>query len=175
MKLIDAMIESPIKKVFGKCYWIATVTVNTVINKIPSRHFRKLCYRLLGARIGNKSVIFRRVEVLAPYKLTIGQRTSIGWFTLADARGGLTIGDHVTVASYCKLVTAKHDINDPEFKAIVEPIVIEDYAWICTGAIITSGVRIGKGAVVCAGSVVTRDVPAMSVVGGGSGACHKNA
>ena len=47
-----------------------------------------------------------------------------------------------------------------------EGIVVEDDVWIGAGAIITDGVRIGKGAVVAAGAVVTKDVPAHTVVGG---------
>ena len=96
----------------------------------------------------------------------MGEHSSVGWFTLLDARGGITIGNNVTVASYCKLVTAKHNIEDPLFHAVLEPIKIEDYAWICTGATILGGVKIGRGAVVAAGAVVTKDVPPMTVVGG---------
>ena len=65
-----------------------------------------------------------------------------------------------------KLITGSHNINSPGFEAIFEPIVIDDYAWICTGATIVQGVRIGKGAVVAAGAVVTHDVKPYTVVGG---------
>lgn len=121
---------------------------------------------MLGAKLTNKSVIFRNTDVLNPRNLKMGKGSSVGWHSLIDARGGIEIGDNVTVASYCKLVTGSHDINDTLFSAHFHPIVIEDYAWICTGAIILQGVRIGKGAVVCAGAVVTKDVPPMAVVGG---------
>ena len=104
--------------------------------------------------------------MIKPVNLKVGKGSSIGWFSLVDARGGITIGDNVTVASYCKMVTAKHDIEDPLFKASESPITIEDYAWICTGATILGGVTVGRGAVVMAGAVVTKDVPPMTVVGG---------
>ena len=48
------------------------------------------------------------------------------------------------------------------------PICIDDYAWIGAGAIVLQGVHIGKGAVVCAGAVVTKDVGDYEVVGGGT-------
>lgn len=154
------------RKIFGKLYMAGTMFGNTVINKIPSRKLRRLYYRLMGARLTEKSVIFRGTDILSPRKLQIGQGSSVGWHSLLDARGGIEIGDNVTVASYCKLVTGSHDIEDPNFKAHFLPIIIEDYAWVCTGAMILQGIKIGTGAVVCAGSVVTKDVPPMTVVGG---------
>lgn len=60
---------------------------NSVLNRIPSRHFRLFIYRLMGARIG-KSVIFRNTEILEPQKLIIGDNCSIGWHCLIDSRGG---------------------------------------------------------------------------------------
>ncbi len=153
-------------RIIGRIYHICLLIWNTSINKIPINSLRKVLLRGLGAKLSSNCVIFRRCEMIKPMGLRVGKSSSIGWFTLVDARGGITIGDNVTVASYCRLVTAKHDIEDPMFTAIEEPIVIEDYAWICTGATILGGVTIGRGAVVMAGAVVTKDVPPMTVVGG---------
>ena len=139
---------------------------NAVVNKIPSRHIRKWFYLALQARIGHKSFLFRRSEILFPKGLSIGDFSNVGWFTLLDARGGICIGNNVSIASYAKLVTGSHDIQSPHFEAVFKPIIIEDYVWICTGAIILQGVTIGKGAVVAAGAVVTKDVAPNTVVGG---------
>lgn len=151
---------------FKYIYYPITLFRNTVINKIPSRHFRKWFDMLLGARYGKGAFTFRRTEVYFPKGLYIGSNSTVGWFVLLDARGGLYIGDGVTIASYVKIIDGKHDINDPGFPATFAPIVIKDYAWICTGAIIIQGVTIGKGAVVAAGAVVTKDVPDYAIVGG---------
>lgn len=110
--------------------------------------------------------LFRRVEVLFPYGLEIGRNSTVGWFSLLDARGRIVIGDNVTIASYVKIITESHDTWSKDFKAIFRSVVIDDYAWICTGATIQQGVTIGKGAVVAAGAVVTKDVPSYSIVGG---------
>lgn len=149
-----------------KIYWMFIVLGNCVVNKIPSRHIRRWYYSILGADLNNESVIFRNVDILSPRKLKIGNGSSVGWHSLIDARGGITIGNNVTVASYSRLVTGSHDINDPLFHAEFKPIVIEDYAWLCTGCTILQGVTIGRGAVVAAGAVVIKDVPPMTVVGG---------
>ena len=153
-------------KLIKKTYWLFTVIGNILISKLPCRKIRRLYYRMLGAKLNNKSVVFRNSDILSPRKLSIGKGSSVGWHSLLDARGGITIGDNVTVASYCKLVTGSHEINDTSFHAEFKPIVIEDYAWICTGATILQGVTVGKGAVVCAGAVVNKDVPSLTVVGG---------
>lgn len=140
---------------------------NTVINKIPSRRLRIFYYRLMGAKIGKKSVIYRKSDVEFAKGLEIGHNTQIGYYTLLDARGGVKIGNNVNISSYSKLVTGSHDISDgARFQAVFKPITIRDHAWVCTGATVLQGVTIGTGAVVAAGSVVTKDVEPYTVVGG---------
>lgn len=133
---------------------------------IPSRHIRRWCYSLCGAYIPKDSVVFRNADVLWPMGLKMGHGSSIGKDALVDSRAGVTIGDNVTVASRTRLITGSHNIEDANFEAVFRPIVIKDYAWICTGATILQGVTVGRGAVVCAGAVVTGDVPDMAVVAG---------
>lgn len=82
-----------------------------------------------------------------------------------DGRGGLHIGAHAVV-NHARLLTAQHDIDDPTYPTVYGPITIEPYAIVFTGAVVLPGVTIGYGAVVAAGSVVTKDVPEMTVVAG---------
>jgi maltose O-acetyltransferase len=87
---------------------------------------------------------------------------------LAD-RGNVTIGDRVSIAPRVTLVTSSHPNNSriaPVAPLARGPIVIEPDAWIGAGAVILPGVRIGRGAVVGAQSVVARDVPPLTVVAG---------
>jgi acetyltransferase-like isoleucine patch superfamily enzyme len=71
----------------------------------------------------------------------------------------ITIGSKVCINDGVQLLTASHDVRDRHWSMRAAPIVIGDYAWIATGAVILPGVRIGEGAVIGAGAVVTRDVP----------------
>jgi len=64
------------------------------------------------------------------------------------------------------IYTLQHDMESPSFDAVGAPVIIEDYVYIGPRAIILPGVRIGYGAVVGAGAVVTKDVPPYAVVGG---------
>ena len=155
-------MSKPVKAV----YYAVTLWGNRVINKIPSRHLRKGFYKLLGAKIGNNCFPCRRVEVLLPKGLILEDGVGIGWFAELDARGGIKVGHDTNISSHVKLITGSHDINDPEFTADFLPIHIGHHCWIGTGATVLQGVKIGDGAVVAAGAVVTKDVPAWTVVGG---------
>ncbi|OWK71602.1 acetyltransferase [Pedobacter sp. AJM] len=120
----------------------------------------------MGARIGKKVGLYRGFEVRDPWKLSIGDNTLIGHGALLDARKGLVIGSNVNLSNEVMVWSLHHDYNDEFFKIIGDKVIIEDYAWICSRAIILPGITIGKGAVVAAGSVVTKNVPPYSVVGG---------
>lgn len=85
---------------------------------------------------------------------------------ILDGRKGLVIGDHVNLSSEVMIWTLQHDMNDSGFKAVGGPVEIGDYAWVSARAIILPGRKIGKGAVVAAGSVVTKDVEDYAIVGG---------
>ena len=147
-------------------YYSITLWGNRIVNKIPSRHIRRWFYQALGAKLGKDSFPCRRVEVLLPMGLKLGTGVSVGWFAELDARGGIEIQDHTNISSHVKLITGSHDIDDPEFTADFLPIHIGHHCWIGTGAIVLQGVKIGDGAVVAAGSVVTKDVAPWTVVGG---------
>ena len=82
-------------------------------------------------------------------------------------RGGIIIGNDVFIGPKCNLITINHDPNPDNRSATYgRPIVIEDKVWIGINATILPGVKIGYGAIVGAQSVVTHDVPPMTVVGG---------
>jgi maltose O-acetyltransferase len=84
-------------------------------------------------------------------------------------RGNITIGNRVSIAPRVTLVTSSHP-NQSRTRAFAPvsqgPIVIEDDAWLGAGCVILPGVRIGRGAVVGANSVVGHDVPPLHVVAG---------
>ncbi len=76
------------------------------------------------------------------------------------------IGDNVSVSPEVTILTAQHRVDDPEFRVENRRVVIEDHVWIGTRATILPGVTLGRGCVVAAGAVVTRDVAPFVIVGG---------
>lgn len=139
---------------------------NILINKIPSHTVRLAWLRLGGAKIGKGSTIWRNTDVLGMESLRIGADSCIGWHCQVDARAGLSIGDHVTVASYCQIIAGGHDTQAAEFWAVAIPIRIDDYAWIGSRAMVLNGAHVGRGAVVAANTVIVRDVQPFKIVGG---------
>jgi acetyltransferase-like isoleucine patch superfamily enzyme len=134
--------------------------------KIPSQHIRHWIYRhIYHLKLGN-SVIYNSCQIRDPHRITIGDYTSIGDQCILDGRGGLTIGNSVNLSTGVWIWTMEHMVNDSGFNNHVAPVVIEDYAWISCRAVLLPGVRIGKGAVVAAGAVVTKDVEPYAIAGG---------
>lgn len=81
----------------------------------------------------------------------------------------VNIGNNVFFGPAVQIYTVNHPLNAAERRTLIEralPVTIEDDVWIGGGAILLPGVTIGKGSVVAAGSVVTKDVPAGVVAGG---------
>jgi putative colanic acid biosynthesis acetyltransferase WcaF len=144
------------------------VLLNHVVNRIPYASARMRAYALLGLGLEDPStgVIMLGTEIHSPRLIRIGPHTAIGSHCLLDARGGITIARSVNISSHVKLQTAKHLIQTPDFAHVFEPIAIGDRAWLALGVTVLGGVSVGEGAVVAAGSVVTRDVQPFTVVGG---------
>ena len=103
--------------------------------------------------------------------ITVGRECLIGEYTVIRGQGGVTLGDRVYTSPFTQLIAVNHVFDDPE-RSFVEQgitaqgIVVEDDVWLGANVVVTDGVRIGQGAVVAAGAVVTKDVPPHTVVAG---------
>jgi len=136
------------------------------VGLIPSHHCRRFFYRLAGVKFGQEATIHMWVNFFDPRGVTVGDDTIIGDHCFLDGRDRIKVGSHTAFASQVLVYNAKHDINDPDFKAVTAPVEIGDYVFVGPRAIILPGVKIGRGAVVAAGAVVTKDVAPGEVVGG---------
>ncbi|MDN5200201.1 acyltransferase [Fulvivirgaceae bacterium BMA10] len=99
-------------------------------------------------------------------RLTIGENSRIIGAHLS-ASTEVVIGNNVNIAPYSVVMDGDyHDVDDHFSDGDSKPIIIEDNAWLALRTTVLKGVRIGEGAVVAAGSVVVKDVPPYTVVGG---------
>jgi acetyltransferase-like isoleucine patch superfamily enzyme len=103
--------------------------------------------------------------------IDIGVNCSVNPYCVLYGLGGLKIGDNVRIAAHTVIVPANHTFDDPSIPICRQPetkkgIIIEDDVWIGAGCRILDGVRIGRGSVIGAGSVVTKSIPEMSVAVG---------
>ncbi len=133
---------------------------------IPLHSVRNLIWRLSGISLGRKSTLHTGVRVFDPSNIRVGEGTIIGYNCFIDGRDKVTIGDHTDIASEVMIYSQEHDLGSPDFTAHGAPVVIEDYVFIGPRAIILPGVTIGKGAVVAAGAIVTKNVEPFTIVGG---------
>lgn len=122
--------------------------------------------RLFGVNASKNVCFYPGFTVRNPKGLVIEDGVSIGPKCLLDARRGLTIRRNAVVAYEAIIWTLNHDYNDIHFKGKGSSTEIGEYAWICSRSIILPGLKIGQGAIVASGAVVTKDVPDYAVVGG---------
>ena len=109
---------------------------------------------------------YQGFHIRNPKGISIGEGVSIGPKVLLDGRKGLKIGRSVVIAYEAIIWTLNHDYNDVHFCGKGASVEIDDYAWICSRSMILPGIKIGKGAVVASGAIVTKDVPPYSIVAG---------
>lgn len=103
--------------------------------------------------------------------LRIGSQTGINGGCYIGCSGGIDIGAHVMLGPGVMLFAEEHTFEDARTSVKQQdvswqPIVIEDECWLGSRVTVTGGVRIGRGSVVGAGAVVTRDIPEYSVAVG---------
>jgi len=148
---------------WGLDFWLMILNWTTWC---PLWSLRKLFFLISGVKIGEKSKLHTGCAFFRPSGVKIGEGTVIGYRTFLDGRAPLVIGNHVDIASEVMIYNSEHDVHSADMRVIEEPVVIEDYVFIGPRAIILPGVKIGRGAVVAAGAVVTKDVPEKAIVAG---------
>ena len=132
----------------------------------PSSALKRGLLRMFGAKLGKNVVLKPGVVVKYPWLLTVGENSWIGEGVCFDNVAQIDVGANVSISQAVYLCTGNHDWSDPGFRLVLGPIVIKSGAWLCLRSTICPGVTIGERAVVCAGSVVTRDIPAEEVHAG---------
>jgi acetyltransferase-like isoleucine patch superfamily enzyme len=129
---------------------------------------RTLFSELIGRKVDDSFLL------IPPFYATGGAGTRIGRNVFVNQNctfydlGGLDIADDVMIGPNVSLITSGHPVEPSQRRAftIAKPIVIERNVWIAAGATIIGGVTVGENSVVAAGSVVTKDVPPNTLVGG---------
>lgn len=135
------------------------------------------CMAHAGWQIGDNVSIATHCQVFSREKgcagkLLAGDGTNIGDFTIIDVSADVTIGNTVAIGPRCIIYTHDHDYKEQgtaapwKGKPVTKPVTIQNGAWIGSNVTILPGVTIGEKAIIAAGSVVTKDIPANSLYGG---------
>lgn len=140
--------------------------INSFLSTVPSKNIRFYGLKWLGMKLAKNVRFYQGFHIRQPERIIIEDGVSIGPKVLLDGRKGLKIGKNAVIAYEAIIWTLNHDYTDENFCVKGAPVEIGAYSWICSRSIILPGVKIGEGAVVASGAVVTKDVPPYSIVGG---------
>jgi acetyltransferase-like isoleucine patch superfamily enzyme len=140
-----------------------------VLELLP-QFLRRLVFKALFRRLGKAGLIDYKTYFRYPSKISIGDHSYVNHgccFYGSSLKGvEIVVGNDVALGPHIRIFTATHDYSTYDLKDTAESVTIEDNAWVGGGTIILPGVTIGRGAVIGAGSVVTKDIPAFSVAVG---------
>jgi acetyltransferase-like isoleucine patch superfamily enzyme len=181
--LLDGGISMPAKKTFGQK--IASWVGYKLATRNPRVHIHTSCSISPEAKINPRDGVISIDEnstvafgAIVQGNVTIGKNSSVqaysilvGYGNEKDCDGSISIGDEVRIASHVMIIGADHIFDDPNRSIHSQglkrqSVVVEDDVWIAGRVNIMAGVRIGRGSVIGAGSVVTCDIPPYSIAVG---------
>ena len=177
MGLSYNFVKSVLKRMFLNIlvYWYSkTLLPGSIFREISNKaklivlsNSLKSCGKLLSVQFP--------VTIEDPQMVEIGDNISIAAYVHMWGKGGINIGNRVMIGSHTAITSLTHDyLKEVMFDTLIKKnVIIEDDVWIGTHCIILPGIHIGKGAVIGAGTVVTRDVPPNTILSGVPGKIFK--
>lgn len=140
-----------------------------VIDKLFRSYYSTRCFRLRNslAHCGERVYLSHDCIIWGTSGVSIGDDVVINSFTHIFGGGGVTIGARTMISTLCSITSTTHP-QSPGLRHNLQhfPVIIEEDCWLGTGAIVLPGVRIGRGSIIAAGAVVTKDVPEMAIAMG---------
>jgi len=132
---------------------------------------KSMVLRCLGAKVGKRIIYYPGLRIMPCKNLNFGDDVDLAWDVLITTGGGVNIGDRTMIGYRTQILSSSH-IIPPKPERIFDvgdthaAVNIYNDVWIGGNSMILPGVTIGEGAVVAAGSVVTKDVSPFTIVGG---------
>ena len=125
----------------------------------------------MGARIGKRPVFYPGVWIAPGRNLVLGDDVDLALDVLITTSGGVKIGDRTLIGYRAQIISANHAIPDQKGRIFgsghhKKQVIIGCDVWVGANSMIMPGVVIGDGAIIAAGSVVTKNVPEYTIVGG---------
>ncbi len=147
------------------------MTITAKLNRLTfndADEIRALFSELIGKKVDESFLLIPPFYTAGGDEIRIGRNVFINQNCTLYDLGGLDIADDVMIGPNVSIITASHPLEPSKRRNITigKPIVIEKNVWIATGAIIIGGVTLGENSVVAAGSVVTKNIPPNTLVGG---------
>jgi len=157
------MSRNPVKSFLAAS---AFYLYNAFVTHLPFYSVRHLYLsRVLGIRLGKGAAVHMGC-FLTGRNIVIGAHSVINRNCYLDGRGGIVIGENVSISPECYVVSLDHDPSSSVFATLAKPVVIGNFAWLGARAMIMPGVEMGEGAVAGAGAVVTASCGPYDIVAG---------
>jgi acetyltransferase-like isoleucine patch superfamily enzyme len=164
-------LENHKMKLFIYGMYSFTNTMLFSILDILPMSVRNIIFTMILKHNGKENLIDYKTYFRYPKRISLGNNVAINRgcrlyasYYCKDAE--IVIKDNVTLAPYVSIFTATHDYRFLDLPDIGKRVVIHPHVWIGANSIILPGVEVGEGAVIGAGSVVTRDIPSYSIAVG---------
>ena len=144
--------------------------------------WRKAYYKKYSAlaHLGTNTYICDDASLCCLENISLGDHVWIGHQCFVDGFGGISIGSGTIVGNKTEIISANHNFKGEDMwevpydkRFIKKPVVIGENVWLGMRALVLPGVEIGEGAIIGAGSVVTKNVPPLAIVGGNPAAVIK--
>ena len=147
------------------------MAITATLNRLTfndADEIRALFSELIGKKLDESFLLIPPFYTAGRDEIRVGHNVFVNQNCTFYDLGGLDIADDVMIGPNVSIITTGHPLKPSERRAatIGKPIVIEKSVQIATGATIIGGVTLGANSVVAAGSVVTKDVPPNTLVGG---------
>lgn len=156
----------PLRRRLALLAWDFVWTLTCSWTPKPLNPWRLFILRLFGAKISGVPFVHQRARIQQPWNLTLFHRACLGDRANAYSLAEITLHEGATIAQEAYLCTGTHDFTQPHIPLQTAPIIVEANAFVGARAFILPGIKLGRGCVVGAMSVVTRDVEANSIVAG---------
>jgi acetyltransferase-like isoleucine patch superfamily enzyme len=158
-------MKAVLKEILNKLIFILSCFADLLTFSFFSR-IKYLLLRLCGIRMQYPIFIDHGFRFLNPKNISIGANCSFGHYNKIWAFNKVIIGDYVQTAIGLTIISGGHDPASYITLPDDQDIIIEGENWIGANVTIISGVRIGRGAIIAAGAVVTKDIPPYTIAGG---------
>jgi acetyltransferase-like isoleucine patch superfamily enzyme len=146
------------------------MAITAALNRLTfndADEIRALFSQLIGKKVDESFLLIPPFYTAGGDEIRVGHNVFVNQNCTFYDLGGLDIADDVMIGPNVSIITAGHPLDPLQRRATVgKPISIERNVWIAAGATIIGGVTVGENSVVAAGSVVTKDVPPNTLVGG---------
>lgn len=164
----EVVANSPLHQVMHRLSQEALrITMNLNNTYHTHEEIVALMSELTGRKVDETFSMFPPFYTDCGKNMIFGKRVFVNSGCRFQDQGGIVIGDDVLVGHNCVIATLNHNEN-PEQRGnlLPKPVRIGDKVWIGANVTILPGITVGEGAILAAGAVVTKDVPARTVVGG---------